>query len=73
MEIKKKSRKKQEQRIISPKNRENFKDSKPRVVLLVLIKKSVLQQQEGNHYSVIKGVLYRSDDATCFFLLLFSE
>ena len=71
--LKKKSGKKQEQRIISPKNHENFKDSKPRVVLLVLIKKSVLQQEEGNHYSVIKGVLYRSDDATCFFLLLFSE
>ena len=51
MEIKKKSGKKQEQRIISPKKHENFKDSKPRVVLLVLIKKSVLQQ-EGNHYSV---------------------
>ena len=69
--LKTKSGKKQEQRIISPKNHENFKDSKPRVVLLVLIKKSVLQQEE-NHYSVIKGVLYRSDDATCFFLL-FSE
>ena len=30
-------------------------------------KKSVPQQEEGNHYSIIKGVLYRSGDATCFF------
>ena len=57
-------------RTISPKNHENFKNSKPRVALLVLIKKSVPQQEEGNHYSVIQGVLYRSGDATCF---LFSE
>ena len=39
--------------------------------LVVLIKKSVPQKEEGNHYSVIQGVLYRSGDATCFFL--FSE
>ena len=31
-------------------------------------KKSVTQQEEGNHYSVIKGVLYRSGDATCFLI-----
>ena len=74
MEIKKNQEKNKDKlRIISPKNHENFKDSKPRVILLVLIKKSVPQQEEGNHYSVIKGVLYRSDDATCLFLLLFSE
>ena len=75
MEIKKNQEKnKNKLRIISPKNHENFKDSKPRVVLLVLIKKSVPQHEEGNHYSVIKRVLYRLDDATCFlFLLLFSE
>ena len=30
--------------------------------------KSVPQQEERNHYSVIKGVLYRSGDATCFFI-----
>ena len=74
MEIKKNQEKnKNKLRIISPKNHENFKDSKPRVVLLVLIKKSVLQQEEGNHYSVIKGVLYRSDDATCFFYYCFQS
>ena len=31
------------------------------------IKKNVPQQEEGKHYSVIKGVMYRSGDATCFF------
>ena len=31
-------------------------------------KKSVPQQKEGNHYSAVKGVLYRSGDATCFFI-----
>ena len=31
-------------------------------------KKHVPQQEEGNHYSVIKGVLYRSGDASCFFI-----
>ena len=36
-------------------------------------KKSVPQQEEGNHYIVIKGVLYRSGDATCFLVFLFSE
>ena len=34
---------------------------------MVLIKKSAPQQEEGNHYSVIHGLLYRSSDATCFF------
>ena len=34
----------------------------------VSYKKSVPQQGEENHYSVIKGVLYRSGDATCFFI-----
>ena len=37
--------------------------------LVVLIKKSVPQKEEGNHYSVIQGVLYRSGDATCFFFI----
>ena len=55
---------------IPPKNYENFKNSKPSVVLLVLIKKNVPRQEEGNHYNLIKRVLYRSDDATCF---LFSK
>ena len=67
---KKKSGKNNKLRTISPKTHENFKNSKPRVVLLVLIKKSVPRQEEGNHYNVIKRVLYRSDDATCF---LFSK
>ena len=25
------------------------------------------QQEVGNHYSVVKGVLYRSGNTTCFF------
>ena len=32
-------------------------------------KKSVPQQEEGKHYSAVKGVLYRSGDATCSFIL----
>ena len=37
-------------------------------------KKSVPQQEEGNHYSVIKEVIYRSGDATFFFFFYsFSE
>ena len=36
-------------------------------ILLVLIEENLPQQQEGNHDSLIKGVLYLSDDATCFF------
>ena len=31
-------------------------------------KKSVLQQEEGNHYAAIKEALYRFGDATCFFI-----
>ena len=66
--LKKSGKNKKKLRTISPKNHENFKNSKSRVVLLVLIKKSVPQQEEGNHYSLIKGVLYRSDDTNCFFI-----
>ena len=66
--LKKKSGKnKNKLRAISPKNHENFENSKPRVVLVVLIKKSVPRGEEGNHNSVIQGLLYRSGDATCFF------
>ena len=65
---KKSGKNKNKLRTTSPKNHESFKNSKPRVVLLVLIKKSVPQQVEGNHYSVIKKVLYRSREATCFFI-----
>ena len=32
-------------------------------------KKSVPQQEERNHYIVIKGTLYRSGNASCFFIL----
>ena len=28
------------------------------------------QLKEGNHYNVIKGVLYRSGNTTCFFFFL---
>ena len=30
-------------------------------------KKRVPQQEKRNHYSVIKGVLYRPVDGTCFY------
>ena len=46
---------------ISLKNHENFKNSKARVILVVLIKKSAPQQEEGNHYNVIQGLLYCSE------------
>ena len=36
-------------------------------ILLVFIKENAPQQEQGNHYSVIKGVLCRSGDTTCFF------
>ena len=32
-------------------------------------KESVPQQEERNHHNVIKGVLYRSGNASCFFIL----
>ena len=66
MENLKKTGKNNKLRTISPKNHENFKNSKPRVVLVVFIK-CVPQQEEGNHYSVIQGVLYRSGDASFFY------
>ena len=31
-------------------------------------KKSLPQQEVGNHYSIIKEILYRSGDATCVFI-----
>ena len=31
-------------------------------------KKSVPQQEEGKQYNVIKEILYRSGDTTCFFI-----
>ena len=31
-------------------------------------KKSVPQQEEGNYYSVMKGVLYHSGGTTCLFI-----
>ena len=54
------------------KNKNKLRTISSRVVLVVLIKKSVPQQEEGNRYSVIQGLLYRSGDVTCFFFL-FSE
>ena len=66
--LKKSGKNKNKLRTISPKNHENFKNSKSRVVLLLFIKKSVPQQEEGNHYSLIKGVLYCSGDTNCFFI-----
>ena len=55
-------------RTLYTKTHENFKNSKPRVQFYWLLQKnSIPQQEEGNYYSVIRGVLYRSGDATCFF------
>ena len=60
-------------RTIYPKNQEKFKNSKPSVQSY---KGECTQQKEGNHYSVIKGLLYRSGDTACFFrvrVLLFTK
>ena len=38
-----------------------------RFSFIVSYKNSVPQEEEGNHYSAVKGVLYHSGGATCFF------
>ena len=58
-------------RTICPKNQENLRIANLGSNFTGTYKKSVPQQEEGNHYSVIKEVLYQSGDATCFFF--FSE
>ena len=54
---------------LRPKNHENFKTARLGSNFTGSYeKKSVPQQEDGNHYSVIKGVLYRSGDAPCFYI-----